>query len=84
MFSQYNHIFKLGNPQKVMKKVGIFQYEFDVYPSPLNLAPITFGDVKKVVKYIRSFNPISFEENESIKSFNLVFMKLYDQIPKVV
>ena len=62
MYNQYRPIINPINPQKVMKKVGIFQYEVYVdpapwcIPSPLNLALTTFGNVENMTKYLRSFN----------------------------
>ena len=56
------------------------------YPNSFSMALCfsTFGDVKILVEYLRIFNHISFQENESIKSFNLRLKKLYDQILNVV
>ena len=47
MFRPYNNVINLAIPHKVMQKVGIFKYDFDVnpttwcVPSPLYISPTT-------------------------------------------
>jgi hypothetical protein len=43
----------------------------------------TYGQSKSLTEQLREYNNISYKDGETIKSFNLCFTKLYNQIPKI-
>jgi hypothetical protein len=46
--------------------------------------PSTYGKSKIPSKRLREYNNITYKYGETIKSFNLWFTKLYNQIPKLI
>jgi hypothetical protein len=44
----------------------------------------TYGQSKSLVEQLREYNNISYKDDETIKSFNLCFTKLYNQIPELI
>ena len=44
----------------------------------------TYGKSKSMPEQLREYNNISYKDGETIKSFNLCFTKLYNQIPKLI
>jgi hypothetical protein len=44
----------------------------------------TYGRSKIPTKKLREYNNITYKDGETIKSFNLRFTKLYNQIPKLI
>ena len=44
----------------------------------------TYGHRKSLVDQLREYNNISYKDGETIKSFNLHFTKLYNQIPELI
>jgi hypothetical protein len=44
----------------------------------------THGQSKRPTKQLREYNNISYKDGETIKSFNLRFTKLYNQIPELI
>jgi hypothetical protein len=44
----------------------------------------TYGKSKSPVEQLREYNNIVYKDSETIKSFNLRFTKLYNQIPKLI
>jgi hypothetical protein len=44
----------------------------------------TYGNSKSPTKQLREYNNIAYKEGETIKSFNLRFTKLYNQIPEII
>jgi hypothetical protein len=44
----------------------------------------TYGKSKSPTKQLRECNNISYKDGETIKSFNLHFTKLYNQIPELI
>jgi hypothetical protein len=43
----------------------------------------TYGKSKSSVEQLREYNNITYKDSETIKSFNLCFTKLYNQIPNL-
>jgi hypothetical protein len=41
----------------------------------------TYGQSKSPTKQLQEYNNIAYKDGETIKSFNLCFTKLYNQIP---
>jgi hypothetical protein len=63
-------------------------YFFDLPPKILSTweelvysFKLTYGQSKSPVEQSREYNNIAFKDGETIKSFNLCFTKLYNQIP---
>jgi hypothetical protein len=44
----------------------------------------TYGQSKSPTEQLREYNNISYKDGETIKSFNLRFTKLYNQIPELI
>jgi hypothetical protein len=44
----------------------------------------TYGQPQSPTKKIKEYNNIVYNKGETIKSFNLCFTKLYDQIPDII
>jgi hypothetical protein len=44
----------------------------------------TYGQSKSPAEKLREYNNISYKDGETIKSFNLCFTKLYNQIPELI
>ena len=44
----------------------------------------TYGQSKSPAEQLREYNNIAYKDGETIKSFNLHFTKLYNQIPKLI
>jgi hypothetical protein len=44
----------------------------------------TYGQSKSLVEQLSEYNNISYKDGETIKSFNLHFTKLYNQIPELI
>jgi len=44
----------------------------------------TYGKSKIPSKQLQEYNNITYKDGETIKSFNLHFTKLYNQIPKLI
>jgi hypothetical protein len=44
----------------------------------------TYGQSKSLAEQLQQYNNISYKDGEIIKSFNLCFSKLYNQIPKII
>ena len=44
----------------------------------------TFGNVDNPAEHLKSFNFLAFKEGETIKAFNLRFMKLYNRTPEAI
>jgi hypothetical protein len=44
----------------------------------------TYGNSKSATEKLREYNNIAYKEGETIKSFNLHFTKLYNQIPECI
>jgi hypothetical protein len=44
----------------------------------------TYGQPKIPAKQLREYNNITYKDGETIKSFNLCFTKLYNQIPELI
>jgi hypothetical protein len=44
----------------------------------------TYGKSKSLAEQLREYNNIAYKDGETIKSFNLRFTKLYNQIPKII
>jgi hypothetical protein len=44
----------------------------------------TYGQSKSPTEQLREYNNIAYKDGETIKSFNLRFTKLYNQIPKLI
>jgi hypothetical protein len=44
----------------------------------------TYGKSKSPTEQLREYNKISYKDGETIKSFNLCFTKLYNQIPELI
>jgi hypothetical protein len=44
----------------------------------------TYGKSKSPAKKLREYNNVTYKDGETIKSFNLCFTKLYNQIPKLI
>jgi hypothetical protein len=44
----------------------------------------TYGKSKSPVEQLREYNNIAYKNGETIKSFNLHFTKLYNQIPELI
>jgi hypothetical protein len=44
----------------------------------------TYGKSKSPAEQLREYNKISYKNGETIKSFNLCFTKLYNQIPELI
>jgi hypothetical protein len=44
----------------------------------------TYGQSKSPDEQLREYNNISYKDGETIKSFNLCFTKLYNQIPELI
>jgi hypothetical protein len=44
----------------------------------------TYGQSKSPTEQLREYNNISYKDGETIKSFNLCFTKLYNQIPELI
>jgi hypothetical protein len=71
--SLYSHqvpIQSSTNPAKFIKKYGFFQFEERCYNYP--------------TKQLWEYNNISYKDDETIKSFNLCFTKLYNQILELI
>ena len=61
-------------PDKVFSKWNKLAYWFKS----------TFGNVDNPGEHLKSFNFLVFKESETIKAFNLRFMKLYNRIPEAI
>jgi len=44
----------------------------------------TYGQSKSPVKKVREYNNVTYKDGETIKSFNLHFTTLYNQIPELI
>jgi hypothetical protein len=44
----------------------------------------TYGKSKSPTEQLREYNNIAYKDGETIKSFNLRFTKLYNQIPELI
>jgi hypothetical protein len=44
----------------------------------------TYGQSKSPAEKLREYNNIAYKDGETIKSFNLRFTKLYNQIPELI
>ena len=44
----------------------------------------TYGKSKSPTEQLQEYNNITYKDGETIKSFNLHFTKLYNQIPKLI
>jgi hypothetical protein len=44
----------------------------------------TYGKSKSLVEQLREYNNIAYKDGDTIKSFNLRFTKLYNQIPELI
>jgi hypothetical protein len=65
-------------------------YFFDIPPNILSTwedlvywFKYTYGKSKSPAKQLREYNNIAYKDGETVKSFNLPFTKLYNQIPKL-
>jgi hypothetical protein len=44
----------------------------------------TYGQSKILAEKLREYNNVTYKDGETIKSFNLCFTKLYNQIPEII
>jgi hypothetical protein len=44
----------------------------------------TYGKSKSPAEKLREYNNVTYKDGETIKSFNLCFTKLYNQIPELI
>jgi hypothetical protein len=44
----------------------------------------TYGQSKSPAKKLREYNNVTYKDGETIRSFNLHFTKLYNQIPELI
>ena len=44
----------------------------------------TYGQSKSLGEKLREYNNVTYKDSETIKSFNLHFTKLYNQIPELI